>query len=673
MGLNDCSNNEDAFKYWLALSIGEHLSNVRSRIQSRLEIMINKEDAVSLQYQLTDLDVVIEYGLQAYIEQVKNVIGDTNYDSLAYKLDKLLLGPDIDLYDYSQDLSTDDIIRKVETADVNANVSFISESREKQLSKRLYLILQQVIDLNEDRVKLGNLNSFDTLSVYSLSFISQAISQLPNSTKLLTLVTEKINKVGNLLNPEALNANIDTIYPIFKKILISHINLLNNDLENDSSNLLVCKLREQGNNLMSNLAFAQAIQIYTQAFDLSSIKAISQMPQILTNRAIAYIGLNCFPEAILDLNQAVNCDWQFTPAWTQLGYCQLYMGHSLTALKSYLLALKTSVGEVGHKKMSRAEHEEYKKLKIKTVLPQFVQRLCLAIALTERRAYQQNEPEQEIRHVISEVRRILAYLRAEAQTEDERQYFTYLPQLREPSLISRSERANRLRPNILTQDVSQNMLASNGMESVTITASPFERRVNDTARETTSNTNNTPAVNPATGLDRGTNTIREFMNEFGDMLEDRTRSNLTTQTQTSDANASTNTVDAVNSENSGNSNSDPENSSTLNGSGSSSQRETSATQNPLARHENMLSEVLRGVLPGITNVISHFATSNGNSRVIVNGQEIGLNRVANTNDNTTTTNRDNASQTDNSNSAPTTTDTTRVDEDEEMPEPEDLD
>lgn len=665
MGCVDSSNNENTFKYALALAIKKHLQVFRSRLTSRIEIMADKENAIKTQYQLTDLDVVVEYGLEAYLEQVKEVISvsSKDADALAFKLDRVLLGPDINLYDVSNNLTTEDVIRKIERSD--DRVPFITLSRESQLSERLYLILQEVIQLNDDTFKLGNLNAFDTLSAYSVSFISQATTQLPASTKLLNLVSEKIKNVDTLLQGSYYNANIDTVYPFFKKFLISHINLLHIDLDNESSTLLVSKLREQGNNLMANLAFAQAIQVYTQAFDVSTIKTVSQIPQILTNRAIAYIGLNCFPEAIMDLNQAVNYDWQFTPAWAQLGYCQLYMGNSLTALKSYLFALKTSVGEVGGKKLSPAELEEYKQLKIKTVLPQFVQRLCLAIALTERRAYQQSEPELEIRSVISEVRRILAKLRAEAQTEDERQYFTYLPQLREPGLISRSERANRMRPNILTPDVSQNMLATNGMESVTVTASPFDRRVDTTTRDAAANTNTTTNANTPPSLDRGTNTIREFMNEFGDMLEG-TRPNLanprvpTTVSGTTPTNVHRTLDPAIN-----NDDMDPEISSPTERR-SSMEMEAGIPESDRARHQNMLSEVLRGVIPGIGNVISQFATGTNGSRVIINGQEISNGRDSNNGANRNT----NAAGT---TSATSRESTTREDEDVEMPEQEDLD
>lgn len=89
--------------------------------------------------------------------------------------------------------------------------------------------------------------------------------------------------------------------------------------------------------------------------------------QIYTNRAIAFIGLNCVPEAIDDLNTAIFLDRAFTPAWTQLGYCHLYMGNGLLALECYNIALKSSIGEVlpNNFPKSGAIVDEYRALRLK--------------------------------------------------------------------------------------------------------------------------------------------------------------------------------------------------------------------------------------------------------------------------------------------------------------------
>ncbi|ODV78891.1 uncharacterized protein CANTADRAFT_21684 [Suhomyces tanzawaensis NRRL Y-17324] len=371
--------------------------------------------------------------------------------------------------------------------------------------------------------------------------------------------------------------------------------------DSPASQHTVHKLREQGNNLMSSQAHPQAIQIYTEAIGLCDHGSAATLSQLYTNRAIAYIALNCFREAICDLNRALLHERSFTPAWTQLGYCHLYMGSSLTALQSYLIALKCLAGEVLPQHFDpHASIDEYKATKIRAILPQFVQRLCQSISLTEKRAYQQGEPLGTIRGIVSDVRRILAVLRSHA-LEADMEYFTFYPNIRDTMFRTISERMNRTNPGILTPEVTQNMLASTGTETIAIATPrditslyPGRRAGADdpaTAPATTGVTTEeavpvAPAApsrdvpQPATRPER-TSGIREMLNDFGDLMEGRI-GRLSTEPA------------------------DP-------GAGD--------------RNDYPLRDALRGVLPdGLTNIISQF--TGGQNRVFVNGREVGDTRSA---------------------------------------------
>lgn len=670
--------------YALALAYTEHFKQLQARLQNKIS-KVTTDEAVKLHHHINDIDVAIKYGFGSIISKIQHQLtSNKNLSSISHDLEWLFLGPNVKMYNFSEPLKTEDIITTINLSD-NCNRINYPESREAELSERYYLILKQALSFDE-RYTLESLNEFDTLTAYSFGYLKENYSESEEilSPRLITTYYKCSFDVDNhvILKP-------------FNKFLFNQIEFIKLDLNTNKSAELISKLREQGNNLMSNLAFAKAIQVYTQAYELSSTNSAHQVPQILTNRAIAYIGLNCFPEAIVDLNQAVDYDWLFTPAWAQLGYCQLYMGNSLTALKAYLFALKTSVGELIDTPLNHSDHEAYKAMKVKSVLPQFVQRLCLAIALTERRAVQQNEPELEIREVIGEVRRILANLRAAAPTHEERHYFTYWPQLREPNLISRSERANRLRPNILTQDVSQSIFASNGMEAVSVMSTGFEAPIirpvdpttttpAPTTNATTTSATTTPA-NPdidATpnnaagnsansrsplGLDPTTDRIREFMNDFGEVLEDRTRPNLVNSRGSSTSDGiplvgATNNRDQANSP-SYNSNSD----SRLSSPPGAFDTNSTQSENIVREHthDNMISEVLRNVLPGIGTVFSQFTGSGTVPTVVINGREVNVNAPR--------TNVDDHTHSNPGHTHSHTESTSNDNEDVEMPEQEDLD
>lgn len=225
----------------------------------------------------------------------------------------------------------------------------------------------------------------------------------------------------------------------------------------------IYKLREAGNNLMVNKSYPQAIQIYTEAFKAAQISrtTVQQIPQLLTNRSIAYIGMNCFPEAIADLNLAVSYDSNFTTGWTQLAYCHLYMGSLMLSLKCYLKALKCYVA------YDEKDHSK-KKAVAQTLMPQFVQRLLESIQLCERRARQQKLPTIDIDNIVDYVQKVVRSL-DEFSTEDKNFYdLDYNVNGTSNEIRRLAERNNRLNPSILNSDASQDLLVNSSIEATAI-------------------------------------------------------------------------------------------------------------------------------------------------------------------------------------------------------------
>ncbi|KAK6202572.1 uncharacterized protein RJT21DRAFT_112530 [Scheffersomyces amazonensis] len=500
--------SEDApYMYAFTLAIKRHLEII-SNIESNEEH--SEADKIHHLDRNSDLQQVIKFGINKYLKyfiEYELNRKEPPKDSVLFSYEDYFLDPDVDAIDFPPKIFTKDIIEQIESGNGNGNINH-GPLREDELSKIFHSILLQVLecyrhsfdwfyenDYVEDNTLLtyycgeylGSEDCYDTFSDM------KPLAQI--SDPLLT----KMRSIGHTLRGDIkTKVTLNELCFNFTNLVKSHIELMNQ--KNVPS--LTTKLREQGNNLMANSAFAQAIKVYTNAIHLSKPCTTSQLPQLYTNRAIAFIGLNCFPEAINDLDRAVNLDHSFTPAWTQLGYCHLYMGSALIALKSYLIALRSAVGEIlPNGKMSQDKEflATYKSAKMKTVLPQFIQRLCQSIGLTEKRAYQQSEPIPEIKKTVAEVRRILANLRAEC-SESDRDYFVYFPQLRDSNLRNTSEVSNRTRPNILTREIAQNMLASGGMETVTVNSrgDPLRRPFTTTTTTTTFPINNNTAGVSAT-------------------------------------------------------------------------------------------------------------------------------------------------------------------------------
>lgn len=375
--------------------------------------------------------------------------------SLIHNLGPVLLGPDPKKdYAVPNRETTEEILETIHDNDGVTSVG--SPELAHQLSKILVSSLLLVGPQKPDFTTVVYEFVVDATSKYS-QFISG--DTLPIQ---VTAITEFLHrKTSDVLQ-------LSYVYPVFKQTLSTHVDLvLGSTGRLTYTSTAVLKLREQGNNLMLSLGYAQAIQLYTTAINLCSSHDVSNVPQLLTNRAIAYIGLNCYPEARSDLNQAVMVDRCFTPAWTQLGYCHLYMGSCLTGLECYLEALESLVGDVVPRNLPKLLVAEYKRNKIDSLLPQFVHRIVQAMILTETRCYQEGEERDAIQDLVISAQKILSRLRSNASSDD-MPYFAYVYDYNDGSFRSSAARSNRVEPNILTHEVSQDILASGGFETATV-------------------------------------------------------------------------------------------------------------------------------------------------------------------------------------------------------------
>lgn len=364
----------------------------------------------------------------------------------------LMLPPHSSDVEWSKKVTSADIIRAINMDELLQKKKELDRSHE--LAPKLTTMLRQCVVSIHAGVNAA-------IAEYLVGLCSNIDSLPPSSSAILTETAEALSS-GSQASGASGASGLSTIFDLFGLALLAHLAVIVAP-ESDSH---IKILREQGNSLMANLAYPQAIQIYTTALHYSSFASQQHALQILTNRAIAYIGLNCFPEAITDLNSALVADRTFTPAWIQLGYCHLYMGLGLMALQMYHMALRTMIGDVFPERLIH-EHgdviESYKRLKKKSVMPLLVRKVVLSLLLTERRAKQQHEPLGQIQAVTSDVKDILNNLAQDASEED-KPSFVY-PSSYERLGALRVERANRSHPDILSHDIAQDILANTGFES----------------------------------------------------------------------------------------------------------------------------------------------------------------------------------------------------------------
>ncbi|KAK6464896.1 hypothetical protein DFJ63DRAFT_312181 [Scheffersomyces coipomensis] len=545
------SSFDRAHSYAFALAIKGHLSYIENELERQIT-MGSSDDNIAAKEIRNQIQMVVQFGMDEIISYYKDKeLDDKNIkpsQSLLINYEVVLLDSRLDSFDIPTKFFTKDIIKGIENS--NWDDRFKHFKREDELTEKFYCILKKVLSINQIYMGDSKFKDNDVLSYLSGLYLTEMLSNASDVTFSATITPVVKILIRFLTVNDGCGINIGQAYKSFVELLKSHLELkVPNLYESEPDYELINRLREQGNNLMNNSAYAQAIKVYTNALDLSRFPVTNSIPQLYLNRAIAFIGLNCFPEAINDLDNAVQLDKSFTPAWTQLGYCHLYMGNGLVALKSYLMALKSAIGELQPEGVTRLDKEElikYKSIKMRHILPQFIHRLCQSIGLTEKRAYQQNESFTEIKTAVGEVKRILANLRAEC-LESDRDYFVYYPQLRDSNLRNSADISNRSRPNILTREIAQNMLASGGMETVTVSNAP-RRNANATNNTTSNNhTNINNSNNPlgndqVNGGDSGSNAgvdttarglgatppledIRGLLNNFGSIFENAGNAN----------------------------------------------------------------------------------------------------------------------------------------------------
>ncbi|KAI5968530.1 hypothetical protein CANMA_002275 [Candida margitis] len=575
---------------------------------------------------LYSLKYLTEYALKKEFEQ--DLEGDLHAsqtdgyhkNSTIENIDRVLCSQQPGNFSFPQ-LPTADLVNKV------SNGINFTESIEVRESTRVKInqLLLQILEENSSLQITGQGPSKD-LFLYAAQYLQEVkrrtdVSEFYfNNTVRAFLGSNELHIVPYVEFVEAfrskLLSTIKILTPSFKETQSSTQNSLN-------------ELRERGNNLMSFLCYAQAIKVYTEALLLAPPFTHDDESQIYTNRAIAFIGLNCVPEAIDDLNAAIVLDRAFTPAWTQLGYCHLYMGNGLLALECYDLALRSAVGEIlpNNFPNSGSIVDEYRSLRTKTVLPQFIKRLSSAIALTEKRAYQQDVPEDKIKNIISDVRKLLARLRA-VGPEVDRDCFTYMPVYRDSSLRDLSQRINESRPNILTPEVTQNMLARNGMETATVTEIErpphFNTERNPTARNPAGNREGSPDIQVFGPMNSETWPLSSLRDMIGGIAEGGTRNTAQNSQQPAPGGDTTGSGaaddDAAAAADTGTG--DQSNSATNN-----SNANTNASRSPMSNERpnlsNMLPDAIRHVLnPGLLNTFERFTQGEGTGALFVNGVEV---------------------------------------------------
>lgn len=502
----DSPNHEAAYNYAFALAMTAHLAEVESRF-----LALPAEDFQSLEQTLwaqdmaTNFHLVREFGLQRLSDYYRKEDLAINCPqgqyrlSLSYAMESQLLGPRVKVLNT---ISTDQILAKIDEPAQFTGVLLYTN----QLRRKLYLIL-----VNATKVMVGSFvedsKVFLSISSVLAEYLTKIAASLSEQLDIGAL-TMQIDAIVAHFRQETSGSTCDfqTVFNVFKAMLASQLQVSGANVdEQESTTDLVRRLREQGNNLMHITSYPQAIKTYTEAISLCDWTCSNNIPQLYTNRAIAFIGVNCFPEAVSDLNSALRYDRTFSPAWSQLGYCQLNLGSGFLALQCFHTALRTVAGEIYPENFPE-DHDlrtKYTENKISTVVPQFVQKLVQSIILSEKRANQQLQSTESLREITARTRAILARLRAAAAPED-MSYFAYALENAFDTFRATASRANRSRPSILTPDIAQDIMAGSNMEATAVTIlSPItipaptlnSRRSNNAA----AGANNPPAAGPDDG------------------------------------------------------------------------------------------------------------------------------------------------------------------------------
>lgn len=466
----DPSTNQEAFKYAFTSAFHRHLVVLKDQLyhqwDTRRDAMDDDSqpsDSIATRDMIYELDCVIEFVVEAVLRDLvkKDFATESNLgrpsSSLCYNFPKILLGPNVDDYQIPPELTTSSLI---DTATRKGTSSF-SVDREEDLSSVFYTLLQNTLALPFFN---GSGDSFNVVSYFAAAHLKVCCEENPHLFYRNEFLSGRVERVCGELEKHFSSdqVTVTDVYNVFVVMLKSHLEgALGRFVPSADTTSVINKLREQGNNLMTNSAYAQAIKVYTDAINLCDFDSNGHLSQLFVNRAIAFIGLTCFPEAIEDLNKAVKSDISFTPAWIQLAYAQLYMGHSLVALQCYSVALQCCTGATLPNGIpdDNSFKQDYIKNKIQSTLPQFVEQILKSVHLTEIRARQQRQSDTEINNTIIAIKRSLKQLSEEA-LEVDKQCFIYPPTSSEPSVFRQlAERANQNRPAMFNHEVSQGVIA----------------------------------------------------------------------------------------------------------------------------------------------------------------------------------------------------------------------
>lgn len=102
--------------------------------------------------------------------------------------------------------------------------------------------------------------------------------------------------------------------------------------------------KNEGNALLSERKFEEAIQAYTEAIELNPKNAI-----YFANRAAAYSHIRDHDNAVKDCNSAIKCDPNYVKAYSRLGLAHFSLKQYPEAVKAYTTALSLEPDNVAVK------------------------------------------------------------------------------------------------------------------------------------------------------------------------------------------------------------------------------------------------------------------------------------------------------------------------------------
>ncbi|KAM9937555.1 hypothetical protein OXX80_002917, partial [Metschnikowia pulcherrima] len=153
---------------------------------------------------------------------------------------------------------------------------------------KLYVLLKNAIMAV---ARIPSTMKSDVSSALSQLLADYLSSQQPNLTKANAFKSLGADTIAYLKGNTPAVCTWNEVFPAFKSFIKCHIDVSAADSSvRKSQDLHVSRLREKGNNLSNNTCYPQAIQVYTDAIYACDSATRTHLPQLLTNRAIAYIG-----------------------------------------------------------------------------------------------------------------------------------------------------------------------------------------------------------------------------------------------------------------------------------------------------------------------------------------------------------------------------------------------